>query len=83
MQNVIHTSARDYHGAVVRRVEDSNFNAGVIAECREDADNKGYELNIHCYGDDERPDARITLSYTYTVPVIHKEKKYTIEGYAR
>ncbi len=83
MQNVIHTSARDYHGAVVRRVEDSNFNAGVITECKEDAEHKGYELGINCYGEGEQMDAKITLSYTYTVPVINAEKKYTIEGYAR
>jgi uncharacterized alkaline shock family protein YloU len=83
MQNIIHTSARDYHGAVVRRVEDSNFTPNIISECKKDAKEKGYDLRIDCYGDSEHTDAKIRLSYTYTIPVINEERQYTIEGYAR
>lgn len=83
MQNVIHTSARDYHGAVIKQIENSNLNSGVIAECREKAGAAGYELVVDCYGEGEKKDAKVTLSYLYTVPIINIEKKYSIEGYAR
>lgn len=83
MQNVIHTSARDYHGAVIKRIEDSNFTSGIIAECIQDAKEKGYHLIVDCYGEEEHKDAKITLSYSYTVPIINMEKQYSIEGYAR
>lgn len=83
MQNVKHTGARDFHSAVVKKIEDSNFEVSVIEECRKQAEEAGYELVVSCYGHKQAQSAKVALSYRYTIPVIQAQKEYVIEGYSR
>lgn len=81
--------ARDYYNVVVNRIEDSNYNDQVIAECISDADSKGYDLSVDdvtVYED--QPSKYITLTYYINLPVFSMfgsdySKQAVIEGYAR
>lgn len=83
MQNMIHTSARDYHGAVVSQLENSDYAETVILECEKKAAKNGYKLDIQRYETGYRADAKVVLTYHYTVPIIQVTKEYSIEGYGR
>lgn len=83
MQNVRHTGARDFHSAVIRKIEDSNYDSGVIEECRSRAQKNGYQLVVSCYGDVTANAAKVALSYCCKLPIVQTEKEYCIEGYCR
>lgn len=83
MQNVIHTNARDYHGAIVSQLENSDYSDRVVAECEQKAREAGFGLVIQKFGTGSRQDAKVTLTYHYTVPLVQVEKEYSIEGYGR
>lgn len=81
--------ARDYYNVVVNRIEDSNYNDQVIAECINDAESKGYALSVDdvtVYED--QPSKYVTLTYYVSLPVFKMfgsdySKQAVIEGYAR
>lgn len=83
MQNVMYSSAREFHGAVVTQLENSYFDEAVIADCRRKAERAGYGLDIRVYGSGDEKDAKVTLAFHYVIPLAGIEKKYEIEGYSR
>ncbi len=83
MQNLSYSSARQYHSGVVNQIEDSNFSEDIIAECKDKAEKVGYDLNIERYYNGTNQDAMVTLSFIYEIPILHTQKTYSIQGYAR
>ena len=81
--------ARDYYNVAVNRIEDSNCNTQVIAECIQEAKEKGYEMSV----DDltiyeEQPSRLVRMKYKIVFPAFRMfgekfEKQAVIEGYAR
>ena len=75
-QNV---KARDFYNVAVNRIEDSNCDAQVIKQCKEEAGEKLSENELSCY---------VSMEYNITFPIYqmfgeNKSKKVVIEGYAR
>lgn len=83
IQNVLYSSARQFHGGVVTQLENSYFDPGVMKDCKEKAEKAGYELEIQVYGEENKKDAKVTLGFQYVIPLAGIKKKYEIEGYAR
>lgn len=82
--NSKNTAARDYQAACVRRIEDSHLNETVINDCKQKAEDDGYQLNVNkCVVYDNSADALVTLSYNYKIPIINSEKSIEITSYAR
>ena len=71
-----------YGGAVLRQMEESDFDEKVLDECRKKAEQRGYRLQIRQYGENRR-DARVTLVYDYVFPVTQQKKQYQLDGYVR
>ena len=81
-QNMQYGGARDFYRAVLRQMEESDFNEKVLVDCRERAKKKGYRLYINQYGENRR-DARVILEYDYVFPVTQQKKQYRLDGYVR
>lgn len=82
-QNIRYSSAQRYFSAVTAAVEQSYFSERVIDRCVQDAGKKGYHLSVQRYAGADRADAKISLEYVFVIPVLQKEQRYRIEGYAR
>lgn len=82
-------NARDFYNVAVNRIEDSNCNEQVIEQCKQEADDNGYILdveNVTVYA--EHPSMLVKLTYKVVMPVFRLfgndyEKQAVIEGYAR
>ena len=82
-------NARDCYNVLVNRIEDSNCNDQIIAECKEVAKSRGYELDVEdvtVY--DDQPSKYITMTYYVDFPIFSLfgsdfSKQALIEGYAR
>lgn len=83
IQNVMYSSAREFHGAVVTQLENSYFDNAVMEDCRRKAARAGYDLKIQVYGSGNEKDAKVSLVFRYVIPLAGIEKKYEIEGYSR
>lgn len=83
IQNVMYSSAREFHGAVVTQLENSYFDEKVIEDCKSKAERAGYQLNIQVYGEGDKKDAKISLMFQYIIPLAGIKKNYKIEGYSR
>ena len=83
------SNARDFYNVAVNRIEDSNCNDQVISQCKSEAGEKGYTLEIEdltIYN--EQPSRLVILKYSITMPVFSLfgnglSKQGVIEGYAR
>lgn len=83
------SDARDFYNVAVNRIEDSDGNAEIIAQCQEEAGEKGYALevlDVTVY--EEHPSRLVTMKYDITFPVFRLfqsdyKKQVVIEGYAR
>lgn len=83
IQNVMYSSARGFHGSVIKQLENSYFASEVMADCRAKAEAAGYHLKIQVYGEGNHKDAKVSLSFRYMIPIAGIEKNYEIEGYSR
>lgn len=81
-ENMRYCNAREYYENVIRQIEDGYFDQAVIRDCTTGAEQQGYQLSVHCYGEGQK-DARVTLKYEYVLPVIQAKKQCVIDGYAR
>ena len=66
------TAARNYHADVISQVECSNFNAGVISACKNQAGERGYQLEVAELVYDVEGNQRmaeIILSFEYSIPI--------------
>lgn len=83
IQNMAYSSAREFHGAVVTQLENSYFDETVMEDCRRKAARAGYDLDVQVYGSGNEKDAKVTLTFHYTIPLAGIHKIYKIEGYSR
>lgn len=83
LQNIMYSSAREFHGSVVTQLENSYFDTEVIEDCKQKAKKAGYDLEVFVYGEENRKDAKVCLTFQYVVPLAGIEKNYEIEGYSR
>ena len=81
-QNMRYCNAREYYEKIVHQIEDSYFEPAVILDCTTKAKQQGYQLSVHCYGENQK-DARITLRYEYVLPMVQITRQCVIDGYAR
>ena len=83
------SDARDFYNVAVNRIEDSNCNEKVIKDCMDEAEEKGYSLEVQdltIY--EEHPSRLVVMEYYVTLPVFSLlgegyQKEAVIEGYAR
>lgn len=79
-------NARNYHADVISEIECSNFNAAVIASCRQEAQAAGYELEVKTmdYNPQEHAKmAEIILHYEYAIPVLNLVTDHQVRGFAK
>lgn len=82
MQNIVYSSARDYHSQIVKQIEDSNYHDGYIQTAKEEAAKAGFTLTVNSYTDSYGyPAARVELLYNYIIPFSGVKKDYHIFGY--
>lgn len=80
------TEAKEYKAAVIAEIENSNFNANVIAGCIAQAQTVGYELQVTNYTYDVNHDIRtaeVVLTYKYEMPLFGISETKTTRGFAR
>lgn len=78
--------AKAYKAAAVAEIENSNFNPNVIAACIEDADARGYSMEVTTCSyacDSQRRIAQVCLTYDYELPLIGVSGKSVTRGIAR
>lgn len=76
--------ARSFHGSCVDRIQSSLYADEVIQECKDEADELGFCLEVEdvtIYGD--RKDVKVTLKYDIPGWILVEKKSGTITGYAR
>ena len=66
-----------------KRLEESCLDGRTVKECKEKAKENGYQLLVEDFLDGENKDAKVSLLFSFTFPIIQKTKQYRIEGYAR
>lgn len=78
-------SAQNYHSAVIAEVEAGDFSENVIRSCQENALKNGYEdLSIEAMAStNQEKYAKVTLTYSYSIPLLDLLLKQQIVGYAR
>ena len=77
-------AARDFHSAVIDRIQSSYYSQTVIDSCVEKANDNGYVLDIRdvtVYQD--RKDVLVNLQYDIVVPLVNIHFTEEILGYAR
>lgn len=79
------TKAQNYHSQVIANVEASDFSPTVIRNMEADAAANGYDnLDIEVIDNVEgNAYAKVTLDYTYRIPVLNMDMEYDMVGYAR
>lgn len=76
--------ARNFKTDVVTELENSHFHPSVIAACRQQAADMGYELEIETYGEGQEIEmAEVTLYYTYQIGPFHTKTEHSVQGIAR
>lgn len=79
-------AARNYHADVISEIECSNFNAGVIAACRQQAQDAGYGLEVKTMSydaDGHAMTAEVILEYDYAIPILNLTTEHEVRGFAR
>lgn len=75
-------NARDAYTTYMCQLQDSNFAPAVVSACREDAEMRGYKIEIETYDDGTgNRSGRINLSYTYTIKIIGYSTTRYVRGY--
>lgn len=76
--------ARNFHNTAVAKIEASEGSELIIDALREEATEKGFELNVEKTNLYETQQYYyVTLTYQYAIPMLGDVKSGTIEGYAR
>lgn len=76
-------NARELHSAYIIEIENSNLSDSVIEECKEDAKEKDCTLTVSKNVSGDSGLAKVSLTYSYSVPLLGVESEHTIDGYAR
>lgn len=78
--------AQNYHTTVVQELENSNFSQQVINETVAKAKDNGYmNIKVEVFRNEQTDAsyAKVSLPYSYSIPVLGQEKNNVIVGYAR
>ena len=79
-------AAKEFKADVVAEIENSNFNAYVMAGCKEQANRSGYDLVITNYTYSKNADiqtAEVILTYVYEMPLFAINVKRETRAIAR
>jgi len=79
-------NARNYHADVISEIECSNFNEGVLAACKQQAQDDGYELWVRTMSYDAQGHtkrAEVILDYEYAIPVLNLITDRQVRGFAK
>lgn len=79
-------AARNYHADVISEIECSNFNAGVISACKQQAQDAGYGLEVKLMSHDAEGHtmtAEVILEYDYAIPILNLATEHEVRGFAR
>lgn len=80
------SAARSFHADVISEIECSNFNAGVVTACRQQAQEAGYGLEVKTMNYDDEGHvmtAEVILKYDYAIPVLNLVTDHEVRGFAR
>ena len=80
------SAARNYHADVIGEIECSNFNPAVVAACKSQAQESGYQLTIADMVYDAESNqqmAEVILSFEYAIPILNLVSNREIRGFAR
>ena len=78
------SGARNFHANCIARIQASYYNPDVIDECKDKAEERGYELtvtDVSIYED--RKDVLVKLDYTASMLFLGIEQDASIEGFAK
>ena len=76
-------SARDAYTTYTLQLQDSNYADNVIAACRNEAQMRGYTIDIIVYDEGNgNKSGSIELQYEYNIPVIGYSTRRYIRGYS-
>lgn len=81
--NIEIQNARELHSAYIIEIENSNLSNSVIEECKKDAEEKDCILNVDTNVTGDTRLAKVSLTYSYSVPLLGIKTEHTIDGYAR
>lgn len=79
-------NARNYHADIISEIECSNFNDAVVASCRQQAKEAGYELQVKTLNYDAMGHvkmAEIILNYRYAIPILNLVTDHQVRGFAK
>lgn len=79
-------NARNYHADVISEIECSNFNDTVVASCKQQAQEAGYELEVKTMVYNPQEHARVAeviLHYEYAIPVLNLVTDHQVRGFAK
>lgn len=71
---------------VIGEIENSNYNTTVIEECKAQAADQGYTLEVNPMSYDDNANytmAEIIVHYTFNIPLIKYSSEHQTSGYAR
>ena len=80
--NLYYGQVKAYYEQIRISLENSHFSQEAIQNCKKNAVEQGYRLEIQCFGQEKR-DARISLYGSYVYPLFDVVKEVNIDGYAR
>ena len=72
-------AAQNFHDAVLDELENSFYNADVLAACKEQAKEYCYQLNVSFY--EEENIAEVVLEYPFCLSACGIERTKTLVGY--
>ena len=77
------SNARDAYTTYVLQLQNSNYDDAVVDAIKKDAADRGYEINIKVFTDDQGGrSGSVELQYEYHIPIINYTTYKYIRGYA-
>ncbi|MCI9445881.1 MAG: hypothetical protein HFH36_00540 [Lachnospiraceae bacterium] len=79
-------NARNYHADVISEIECSNFNDAVVASCKQQAQEAGYQLVVKTMDVNVQEHAKVAeviLHYEYAIPVLNLVTDHQVRGFAK
>lgn len=78
------SEALEFHTFAVDKIEESGLNIDIIEECKKEANDKGYILEVEKVDTkDESSLYIVTLKYDIKIPVFNMKKENTVTSYAK
>lgn len=76
--------AREYHAAIIERVQSSYYSPYIIQDCITAGKKHGYQVKIDNTGVyEDIKEYYVSLDYSISIPLLQTKMNGNIEGYAR